>query len=92
MAYAQHKPTIPMMIPMWAISLVLIIPVEQAMAFGGVLIGRVIAKEVAMARPTSIPFTPPTIAMSGPIAEPMVAKRGINRLAAAELLMKFERP
>ena len=81
------RPTIS---PTFAMSLVLIRPVEQAMAFGGVEIGSSIAIEVEAATQTSYVVTPPKAPNCSLIAVPTTAKIGTNKLAADELAMKLE--
>lgn len=87
-----------MIMPTFAISLVWTIPVELAMAFGGVDIGRTIAIEAQVATNMIIAWVPPNavkaalFAAAGsdiPIATTM--RIGMRRAAVAELLMKLER-
>ena len=70
--------------PTFAMSLVLIRPVEQAMAFGGVEIGSNIANEVEAATQTSKVVTPPKAPNCSLIAVPTTAKIGISKFAAEE--------
>ena len=92
-AYPRAKPTTPMIIPTVAICLVVIIPVECASAFGGVLTGRHIARDADIAMPMIIAQTPPRAWNEGTsfIAVPTTTRIGTTRLAAAEFEMKFER-
>ena len=92
-AYPRTRPTTPMMMPTTAICLVVIMPVECARAFGGVLTGRHIAREAQIATPMIIAGTPPSASkVSFPaIALPTIIRIGTTRLADAEFEMKFER-
>ena len=65
--------------------------VENARAFGGVLIGRIIADEDAMAIEMSMVGVPPTASSLSPIPEQTIAMIGMSRAAVALLLMKLER-
>lgn len=95
---ANTRPTTPTMIPHLAMSFVSIRPVEHAIAFGGVEIGRHIANEAAVATKMIIAFVPPKAtnaallaAAGSAIAEATTIRIGMRRAAVAELLMKFER-
>lgn len=66
-----------------------IIPVACANAFGGVLIGRTIAKEEPIATPISKVETPPIGANCSSIPVPAVPKMGTNKAAVAVCEMKF---
>ena len=65
-------------------------PVEWAMALGGVLMGRHMETEAAMAIPMSTVFTPPMELMESPIALQTTAKMGTKRAAVAVLEIKLE--
>ena len=65
-------------------------PVEEAMAFGGVEIGRVMASEAAIAVAQSKVFTPPISTRASPMPTPTAQRIGMRRAAVAELLMKLE--
>jgi hypothetical protein len=82
-----------MTIPTVAICLVVIIPVDAASAFGGVLTGRHIAIDAEIAIPMIIAGTPPMFSNAGfpDIAFPTTIRIGTTRFAAAEFEMKFER-
>ena len=73
------------------------IPVECASAFGGVEIGRIMARDAHIATPTINDLRPPramndSLAVgSSRSAVPTTARIGTMRLAAAEFEMKFER-
>ena len=96
--YPNTKPITPIRMPTFAMSLVCTIPVELAMALGGVDIGSTIAIEAQVATNIIIAWVPPKVtnaellAAAGsdiPIATTM--RIGISRAAVAELLMKLER-
>ena len=89
---ANTRPNVPITIPTLSISLVLIRPVENAIALGGVEIGINIASEAHVATKQIIAFSPPKLANDGFAESPdETAQRiGIRSAAVAELLMKFE--
>ena len=89
---ANTRPKPPITIPTLSISLVLIRPVENAMALGGVEIGINIASEAHVATKQIIAFSPPKFANAGFAESPddTAQRIGIRRAAVAELLMKFE--
>jgi hypothetical protein len=89
---ANTRPIPPITIPTLSISLVLIRPVENAIALGGVEIGINIASEAQVATKQIIAFSPPKLANEGFAASPddTAQRIGIRRAAVAELLMKFE--
>lgn len=93
MRYPSVSPITPIMIPTVVICLVVIIPVEWARALGGVLTGRHIASEAAIATPMIIAGTPPRASNEGMpfIAVPTTMRIGTTRFAEAEFEMKFER-
>ena len=93
MRYPRVRPMTPMIIPMVVICLVVIIPVECAKAFGGVLTGRHIATDAAIAIPTIMAGTPPRFSNVGLpcIALPTTIRIGTTRFAEAEFEMKFDR-
>ena len=62
------------------------------MALGGVLIGRHMETEAAMAIPINTVFTPPMESMESPIPLQTTAKMGTNKAAVAVLEMKFDKP
>ena len=87
-----------MMMPTLAISLVSTSPVEDAIAFGGVEIGKSIAMEAQMAMKEIIARVPPRamklalFAASGSaIPSATTIRIGMSRAAVALLLMKLER-
>src|SRR5574344_2809123 len=80
-------PTIPTLTPILAISFVYTKPVLYAKAFGGVLIGKLIAKEQLKATATNKPCTPPRVSKPTPILTPKAAIIGANKLAEAVLLI-----
>ena len=77
--------------PDFAISDVLMMPVEEAMAFGGVEMGSVIASEAAIAVPKRRQRSPPISRSLSPIPTPTAQRIGMRRAAVAELEMKLER-
>ena len=89
---ANTRPKPPITIPTLSISLVLMRPVENAIALGGVEIGMSIASEAHVATKQIIAFSPPKLANAGLAASPEdTAQRiGIRRAAVAELLIKLE--
>ena len=76
--------------PDFAISVCEMMPVEDAMALGGVEIGSVIASDAAMAVPKSSVLSPPTARRVSPMPEPTAQRIGMSRAAVAELEMKLE--
>ena len=80
-----------MMRPTFIMSFCFTMLVENARAFGGVLIGRIIADEDAMAIEMSMVGVPPTASSLSPIPEQTMAMIGMSRAAVALLLMKLER-
>ena len=63
------------------------------MAFGGVEIGRIIETEAAMATPMSICDRPPCVSVPPATMAPATTpSTGVRSEAAAEWLMKFEKP
>ena len=82
----------PITAPALSISLVLIRPVENAMALGGVEIGISIAREAQVATKQIIALSPPKFANDGFAESPddTAQRIGIRSAAVAELLMKFE--
>ena len=80
-----------MMIPTFIMSFCFTMLVENARAFGGVLIGRIIADEDAMAIEMSIVAVPPTASSLSPIPELTIAMIGMRRAEVALLLMRLER-
>ena len=89
---ANTRPNPPITRPTLSISLVLIRPVENAIALGGVEIGINIASEAQVATKQIIAFSPPKLANAGFAASPddTAQRIGIRRAAVAELLMKLE--
>ena len=89
---AKTRPKPPITIPTLSISLVLIRPVENAMALGGVEIGISIAREAQVATKQIIAFSPPKFAKDGFAARPddTAQRIGIRRAAVAELLIKLD--
>ena len=89
---AKTSPMTPITAPALSISLVLIRPVENAIALGGVEIGISIASEAQVATKQIIAFSPPKPANAGFADSPddTAQRIGIRRAAVAELLMKFE--
>ncbi len=83
------KVTIPTDTPTLSISFCLTNPVEKAMAFGGVLIGRHIAALAAIAIPTKTVTVPPIIFKPSPIPLHTTARIGRSRAAVAVLEMKL---
>ena len=82
--YPKISDMTPMMTPMMHICDDLIRPVEYAMAFGGVLMGRAIANDAESAIPINNVPIPPYSSSMGPIPFPTAARIGIIRAAAAE--------
>lgn len=84
------------MIPTFIISFCSMKPVECAMALGGVLMGRIIDTEDAIATPTISAEAPPICANASPatgsLAIPLATRprMGASNDAAAECEMKFE--
>ena len=96
--YPRTNPTTPMIIPILAMSFVSTSPVEAAMAFGGVEMGKHIAIEAQTAMNVIIAFVPPRArnwallaAAGSAIPCAITINIGISKAAVAELLMKFER-
>ena len=88
----------PTMIPTFVMSFVSTRPVEEAMAFGGVEIGKSIAIEAQTAMKLIIAVVPPSatnealFAADGSAIPPATTIRiGMSRAAVVELLMKFDR-
>ena len=75
--------------PIFSISFCLTSPVEWAIALGGVLIGRHIAHEAAMAIPIRIAEVPPMIFKESPMPWQTTARIGINRAAVAVFEIKL---
>lgn len=88
----RTKVTIPTDSPTFTISFCLIKPVENAIAFGGVLIGKHMAALAAMAMPTRTVTVPPIDPRLSPIPLQTTAKIGSKSAAVAVLLMKLLRP
>ena len=84
--------TIPTDNPTFNMSFCLIKPVEKAMAFGGVLIGRHIAALAATAMPTRTVTVPPILPRLSPMPLQTTAKIGSKSAAVAVLLMKLLSP
>ena len=82
---------IPTITPIFTISFCCTRFVEKAKAFGGVLTGRIIALEAAMATPIYTVGVPPMAASLSPMAEHTTARMGMSSAAVAELLMKFDK-
>ena len=89
---ANTRPMAPITAPALSISLVLMRPVEKAIALGGVEIGINIASEAQVATKQIIAFSPPKLAKAGFAESPddTAQRIGMRRAAVAELLMKFE--
>ena len=94
----KMKPMTPMTIPTRAISLVSTRPVEEAIAFGGVEIGKSMAMLAQVAMKIIIAWVPPNamneewLAAAGSAMPAATTIRiGISRAAVAEFEMKFER-
>ena len=89
---ANTRPMAPITAPALSISLVLIRPVENAIAFGGVEIGISIASEAQVATKQIIAFSPPKLANDGFAESPddTAQRIGIRRAAVAELLIKLD--
>ena len=90
------RPTIPTIRPILVISFVSTRPVEAAIAFGGVEIGRHIATEAQTATNTERPAWPPNAMNASEFEDsmrplPIAIMIGMRRAAVAELLMKLER-
>ena len=86
------------MIPIFAMSLVSTSPVDAAMAFGGVEIGKSMAIEAHTAMNMIIAWVPPIAtkaallaAAGSAIPSATTMRIGMRSAAVAELLMKFER-
>lgn len=80
----------PITIPTFNISFCFTKPVECAMAFGGVLIGRHIDTDAVMAMAMSIVLTPPMSSNLSPIPLHTTASTGTNNAVVAVLLMKLD--
>ena len=98
MSRSSTNPMTPTMMPTLAMSLVSTRPVEEAMAFGGVEIGKSIAMEAHTAMKLIIALVPPRamncalLAASGSAMPAATTMRiGIRRAAVALLEMKLER-
>ena len=79
-----------MMRPIFIISFCFTRPVEWAMAFGGVLIGKLIATDAAMAIPMSTVGVPPMLSSAPPIPLQTTARIGTSNAAVAVFEMKFD--
>ena len=90
-AYPKSIVIIPTVIPTFSISFCLTSPVENAIAFGGVDIGRHIALDAATAKPTKMVVVPPIAPKESPIPLQTVARMGASSAAVAVLLMKLDR-
>ena len=84
-------PMMPMVRPDLAMSEVEMIPVDEAMALGGVEIGKVMANEAAIAVTKRRARIPPTATRVSPIPIPTAQRIGIMRAAVAELEIKLLR-
>ena len=84
--------TMPTDRPTFSMSFCLIKPVEKAIAFGGVLIGRHIAALAATAIPTRTVTVPPIASSLSPIPLQTTANIGSRSAAVAVLLMKLLKP
>ena len=82
---------IPIIRPIFIISFCFTRPVEWAIAFGGVEIGRVIATDAATAIPISTVGVPPMLSSELPIPLHTTARIGTRSAAVAVFEMKFER-
>ena len=80
----------PTRIPERIISFWLIIPVESAIALGGVLIGNIIALDAAMAMPISSVDSPPIAESEPPMPLPTMATIGTIKAAVAVLEIKLD--
>ena len=78
----------PMITPVFAISLLSISPVEYARECGGVETGRIMPKDAEKATTTSSDCNPPMLASEG-IDAPIAAAMGIKRLAVAVFDIKL---
>ena len=94
----RMNPVAPMIKPTLSMSFVSTRPVEDAMAFGGVEIGKHMAMDAQTATNEIIALVPPSemnealLAAAGlAIPSAMTIRIGISRAAVAELLMKLER-
>ena len=89
---ANTKPITPITPPTLSISLVLMRPVEKAIALGGVEIGISMASDAQVATKITIASVPPKVAKEGlALSHADTAHRmGTSRAAVAELLMKLE--
>ena len=76
--------------PIFIMSLCFTRLVEKASAFGGVLTGRSMALDAAMAIPMSTVGVPPMASSLSPMAVQTTARIGISKAAVAELLIKFD--
>ena len=89
--YPMASPIIPMASPIFIICFCVDKPVEWAIAFGGVLIGRHIAMEAEMATPMRITEAPPIPLSDVPIPLHTTANIGTRSAVVAVFEMKFER-
>ena len=78
-----------MMRPVFTISFCSIIPVDAAIAFGGVEIGSTIPSDDPIATPTRRVETPPRGARIVEMLAPTSARIGTRRFAVAVCEMKF---
>lgn len=82
---------IPQVRPVFNMSFCSTKPVEYAMAFGGVEIGKHIAVDAAIAIPMMMVLVPPIESSLSPIPRQTTARIGTNNAAVAVFEMKFER-
>src|SRR5574344_349257 len=80
-------PLRPTVTPIFAMSFVFTKTVLYAKAFGGVLIGKLIAREQLKATATNKPCIPPKESKPAPMLIPNAAIIGANKLVAAVLLI-----
>lgn len=89
MKYPKTRPTPPIMSPTFSISFCWIMPVACAKAFGGVEIGRTIARDEPKATPISSVATPPSGNRLSLILIPAIASIGTSKAAVAVCEMKL---
>lgn len=83
------RPMTPITIPIFSISFCWIMPVACASAFGGVEIGRIIARDEPIATPMSSVDTPQRGSRFAVMLWPTTARIGTRRAAVAVCEMKL---
>ena len=88
--YPSTRPMMPITTPIFIISFCLTRPVEWAMAFGGVLIGKAMATDAATAMPMRTVGVPPMLSRDEPMPLHTTARIGTRSAAVAVFEMKLD--